>query len=173
MSKRYSSIKKARSQSLVNDKKSNNDAQSLAKSNDNLADIETKTKNVSIVNGDLSARTKAPLADGDDLESITSSEFDSNSIFVTDATRLVKHKNLIDSNDQAKSHDMLKYSKKTDSSSNRSSILDLASRNVKESVEQRLIVQRDKSHTSLSAFRGTVDQDTEMNQMDVSLFFHT
>lgn len=107
----------------------------------------------------------APLDNGDDLQSITSSEFDNNSILTTDATRLIKQQNLVESTDQATLHDLVKYEKKTESSSNHSSLLDLANRKV---TGPRKLNQRDKSHTSLSAFRGTNDQDYEMNQMDVS-----
>ncbi|RNA14811.1 synaptotagmin 5 isoform X1 [Brachionus plicatilis] len=146
--------------------------QSLAKSNDQLT-FEEKNQakilsdSLSPVNGKVMEQQfkAAPMAYGDDLESITSSEFDANSIFVTDSSRLVKHQNA-ESNDQTKSHEMLKYNKKKDSSSNHSSLLDLANRNDKKNAESQALYQRDKSHTSLSAFRGTVDQDSEMNQMD-------
>lgn len=184
LSKRYSTIKKARSQSILHEKKQPNnrnnshsmEPQSLAKSNDQLTFEEKNQANIlsdslSPVNGKVMEQQfkAAPMAYGDDLESITSSEFDANSIFVADSSRLVKHQ-ITESNDQTKSHEILKYNKKKDSSSNHSSLLDLANRNDKKNAESQALYQRDKSHTSLSAFRGTVDQDSEMNQMDVSFF---
>lgn len=182
LSKRYSTIKKARSQSLVNEKKHSanikNDLeyrpnQPFAKSNDQLASETIQTQplsNALSVNNKFDKKqsiSMAPLDDGDDLQSITSSEFDNNSILITDATRLMKQQQN-ESTDQAKLHDMLKFEKKNESSSNHSSLLDLANRKVKNFNGPRKLNQRDKSQTSLSAFRGTIDQDYEMNQMDVS-----